>query len=358
MKNFVFICGIGDSYYHASIKPFADIAYGLSRIGSKPTLLLHEKNADLRGVIREITNDNFQILTYKKSSAHGVIKDTSPDYVVTDDYLANMKTAMENRTSTSKLIIYAQILYGLSTLDPFIRKRSGFFSLGSLVPWRILSKGYVAAISKSNYIASNSHVSAFLLQHLYGIHSDGVIYPPVGISMRKYIKMSENNNRSGIFIFMGRNEDYFFRNLNNEILNFKKLTDDPIKILVKDERFSRMFKDSGAEVYSNVSSEKLSYLFSSSLLTYVPTMAELFGHVGAESLMFKTPVLLDTYHPFLEMISHWNRSVFISNPRESLYENYMRIIKDPDNLNIDNTVILDLYSANSSANSLEMMVDH
>lgn len=30
LKNYVPVYGIGDSYYHASIKPFAEIAYGLS----------------------------------------------------------------------------------------------------------------------------------------------------------------------------------------------------------------------------------------------------------------------------------------------------------------------------------------
>lgn len=358
MKNFVFICGLGDSYYHASIKPFADIAYGLSCTGSTSTLLLHEKNADLKDVIKDITDDQYQILTYRKSNAHNVIKGISPDYVVTDDYLVNMKTGIENRTSTSKLIIYAQILFGLSTLDPFIRRKSIVFLLSSLFPWHILTQRYVATISKANYIASNSHVSAFLLQHLYGIHSDAVIYPPVGVPMRKYIKLSENKKRNGMLIFMGRSEDYFLRNLKEEILNFKNLTNDPVKILVKDEMLSKMFRDSGAEIYSNVSSEKLSYLISSSLLTYVPTMAELFGHVGAESLMFRTPVLLDTYHPFLEMVPHWNEYVFISHPRESLYENYVRIIKSLDNRSIDNDAILDLYSASSSANSLERMVNY
>lgn len=60
------------------------------------------------------------------------------------------------------------------------------------------------------------------------------------------------------------------------------------------------FTQDGIKLYSGLSVNELVNLYAESRVTYVPTEYELFGHVGAESLLCGTPVILDAYHPFLE----------------------------------------------------------
>ena len=106
------------------------------------------------------------------------------------------------------------------------------------------------------------------------------------------------------------------------------------------------------EVFSKIPVSELVLLLKNSRITYVPTTFELFGHVGAESLICGTPVILDTYHPFLELVPKNNRAVKIASTNISIATQVLSIIEDKAEICDLSNEILEKYSPEKSAMAL------
>ena len=76
----------------------------------------------------------------------------------------------------------------------------------------------------------------------------------------------------------------------------------------------------------------------------------MFGHVGAESLMFMTPVILDSYHPFLEFFP--TDAVRISDSKQTIYEEYKNIIELHPDMKKAKNLVMERYSPIESAKRL------
>ena len=146
--------------------------------------------------------------------------------------------------------------------------------------------------------------------------------------------------------------DYFLRNLSKEIVNIKNSIKEPVRLFASEDNSLKLFRDMGIEIYNKLSVEELVKIISSSSVTYVPTAYELFGYVGAESILCGTPVILDTYHPFLELFSMWTKAVIISNPECSISNLYMHMKNNNIDIKYASNAIEKFYSPEESAKSL------
>ncbi len=335
-----FILGKDAHYYGAGIKPFVDISIGLNLVGATPYILLRKNQKIALKEIKEITEEKVNLITYE--DLEEAIHSLRPEFLVTQDY--SMKTL--KGFSKQKKIVYAQILHGLNVLNKYSSRKSIKFTMGSLVPWPILTREYVKTLNKFDYIFTNSEFTRDILLYLYATRPAGVVYPPVGTNLRKYIGFLQTERKEGILVYLGHFPDFYLRNVFEEMKNLKMRKNIPIRLIVDNEV---KLKTNDFEVYSGLSSQELAQLYSKSRITYTPTVNEMFGHVGAESLLFSTPAIIDSYHPFLEFFPNDTNAVKIARPNSSIYQTYEEMLDSNIDIIRAKEFIMNEYSPSKSA---------
>ena len=353
----IFICrgNLGKSkYYHANIKPFVDLSYGLAILGITSKILLHNDDKHLIDKIKEVTQNMVEIELYEDNNVENVLERNSHSFIIVDDDVKFLQRLHKMKIVSDRVVVYVQYLWGLNTNNPYLRKYNFKLMLGSFLPWKILSRKYVNILKNYKIIISNSQTCGYVLQQLYKIKISGVVYPPVGTDMLNEALQANTTNleKRGIFISLGHYPDAYSRDLSKEISELKSGYCGPVRILVSDEYTREKFEGSGVDIFMNITVAELVKLYSQSELTYIPTTYELFGYMGAESLFCGTPVLLDTFHPFQEMLQNLHDYITISNPNDRLI-NVVNNMK-PVNQNIKNLheEVDSKYSAVTSAKML------
>lgn len=341
-------------YYNANVKPFVDLSYGLKLIGYETILFIDESERHLERKIKSIIGDEVNIVYFNSSNIEKLKCETSIEYIIVEDNIDMMKTALKFRNQGIKIAVFVQYLYGVNTNRQIKRAGSIQLTFGSYLPWRLLTKMYRDLLAQFDYIIPNSHTCGYLLRQLYDVHPSGTVYPPVGVDMRPILgKMSKTVEKSGILIFAGNiDNDYFFRNIKEEIKKFLTDVNEPVKLFVSNHETATYFSQNGVELYSKLPVEDLVKLYAESKITYVPTEYELFGHVGAESLLCGTPVILDAYHPFLESFPMETKAVRIAHPNNRISEVFLRMMEQEIDTELAKKSILDRYSAEESAKLL------
>ncbi len=339
-------------YYNANVKPFVDISYGLQSIGEEAVLFIDESEKHLDQKIRTITGNNIPIIYFKISNIAQLIKENLVKYIIVDDDIELMKLILNFKGRGIKKGVYVQYLFGVNTNKNAKRKKSVELMIGSYLPWTLLVRRYKELLIQFDYIISNSQTCGYILKHFYDINSSGTVYPPVGTDIRPLLG-SERYIKEGVLVFAGNSEnDFFIRNIYNEVTTLKKEINEPIKVFVSNPETSKFFLDRGIEVYSNLTIEELIKLYEGARVTYVPTEYELFGHVGAESLLCGTRVILDVYHPFLEMFPMKTKAVKIANYKLSIHKVVSDFVLENVDLISASKAIFSLYSPEESARAL------
>ena len=354
MKSIAFVLR-GNSgkakYYHGNIKTFVDVSKGLCALGLNPTILLPEDESHLTAKIEGITDGKVEIISYNYNNLNEIVTNKGLDYVVVDDDL----TIME-RISTIKNVkkaVFVEYLYGVNTNKGRKRKNSLKLLIGSFIPWRFVIHKYKSLLKKFDYVLANSQTTSYILQHFYDLRVAGVVYTPVGIDMRPLLnKLDKDLQRNGLLVFVGNMEnDVYSRDI---LMELKQIKDNigSVKIFSGSEISTSFFKEFGFDVYSNLSVKELVSLFRASEMTYVSTEYELFGLVGAESILCGTPVILDTYHPFMENVPFQSKAVMISHPKVSLFEAVRQMKKHHIDIDLARMAIEQDYSAEAGATEL------
>ena len=127
---------------------------------------------------------------------------------------------------------------------------------------------------------------------------------------------------------------------------------EPVKLFVSNPDTTPYFSQYGIKLYSRLTTNELINLYMESRVTYVPTEYELFGYVGAESLLCGTPVILDVYHPFLEHFPMETNAVRIVHPHKTVSETFIEFQRERVNLESAKESIYNRYSAEESAKLL------
>lgn len=237
-----------------------------------------------------------------------------------DDNIEYMKRVLSIPNPSFKTVAYVQYLYGVNTNNRK-NKSSMLLYFGSFFPWRFIVSKYRKLLSRFDYIIANSQTCGFIVRQFYDLKVSGIVYPPVGVDIREIICDSEIPKKSGIFVYVGHfPEEYFIRNLEIELTDIRDNFEGRLILLAGNKETSQYFSRRGFESYSKISVDQLVKFFRQSIVTYVPTAYELFGYVGAESILCGTPVILDTYHPFLERFPMDTMAVRIAKPQEKISE--------------------------------------
>ncbi|MCW6157984.1 MAG: glycosyltransferase [Thermoplasmatales archaeon] len=341
-------------YYHANVKPFVDLSYGLKSIGQDTILFVEESEGHLEEKINSITQGRVPIIWFNFSNLEKLLNENPVSHIIVEDNIELMDHILNFRDKGYKMAVFVQYLFGVNTNRRDKRSRSMALTIGSNLPWKFLIKRYRDRLVKFNYILSNSQTCGYLLRQFYDVPVAGTVYPPVGIDMRPILeKMELPAERKGIFVFAGNIEnDYFSRKIKVEIASLKGELDEPVKLLVSNPDTASYFSRSGIETYSGLSVSDLVRLYRESKVTYVPTAYELFGHVGAESLMCGTPVILDAYHPFLESVPMDTNAVAIAHPKGRVSDVFLQMISGKIDIDTARRSIYEMYSAEESARSL------
>lgn len=346
-------------YHNANIKPFVDFSHGLQSIGEEPILFIDESERHLDDKIRTITGDKVPIFYTNPSNLEKLIAENSVNYLIVEDNVEMMETVFTFQVKGIKRGVFVQYLYGVNTNKHQKRNSSLSLTIGSYLPWKFLIKKYRDLLIRFDYIIPNSQTCGYILRQFYDLSPAGTVYPPVGVDIRPILdNMISNAEKKGILIFAGNIEnDYFSRDIREEIKNLQTELNEPINLFVSNPETAVYFSQKGVKIYSNLSVGDLVKVFAESRVTYVPTAYELFGYVGAESLLCSTPVILDTYHPFLESFPMKTNAVKIAHPNRSISEAFTGLIKEKIDIEFAKKFIYYRYSAEASAKSLAKAIE-
>lgn len=341
-------------YYNSNVKPFVDLSYGLNAMGYEVSLFIDESERHLDEKIKSITGDGVTIFYFQRSNIEKLIYQNSIKYLIVEDNIDIMETVLKFQSKEIKKAVFVQYLYGVNTNKPEKRMSSFDLTIGSYLPWRLLTKKYRNLIERFDYIIPNSQTCGYILRQFYGLSPSGIVYPPVGIDMRPLLdNIKEKVEKKGILIFAGNIEnDYFSRDIKKEVKTLISELKEPVKLFVSNPETASYFSQDGIKLYSRLSVSELVKLYSESRATYVPTEYELFGYVGAESLLCGTPVILDVFHPFLESFPMETNTVKIVHPLKTIFSSFFELQEEKSNMAFAQAFIYNRYSAVESAKLL------
>jgi hypothetical protein len=335
MHKIAFLITLSNKYYNAGTKPFLDISLGLINNGYKPFLLFFKSPSyeDCKKRFPNLRMHAFQDV----DEINNFINKEGIKVLISDDYIYRLR--IFNKIKAKYKVVYVQHLAGMSVINELSNKTNIKLKLASYLPWRITVRQYVNIIENANIIIGNSYTATHYLASLYGISSSGVVYPPVGVNLR----LLNNSERKGILVYVGHKPDFYVRDLKQDIKVLKNIDGDII-----------IWGEGGLE---NISDEELSHLYSSVKLVYVATSFELFGYVGAEALLFGTPVLLNVYQPFLEKVPLEYNMVKILGRKEIDPKEIKDFLESEKDVVSAKKAIVSNYSADKSSHSLIKILD-
>ena len=335
MTKIALLVSMSNKYYNAGTKPFVDITLGLIKGFKNITPFLIFFNSPSYEDSKKRFNWLPAYSFHSLDEVNSFIEKQGIEAVIFDDYIYRLK--LINKVKTRKKVVYVQHLVGMSVINNVSNKFSFKLRVASYLPCRLVTRQYLALLDKADVIIGNSYTATHYLASLFGLSSSGVVYPPVGVNLKPGIDGSETTNRKGILVYMGHKPDFHVRDLDSDV-----------KVLRRVDEIV-LWGEGGLE---DITDEELARLYANVKLVYSSTSFELFGYVGAEALLFKTPVLLNVYQPFLERIPMDTNMVKIlgrSELKKEVIEEFLTAKKDAERAR---DAVITNYSAEVSAASL------
>lgn len=357
-----FIHGYESKHYAGPLRPFINWTESLIKDCPEinPSLILFKSNPKIienfTPKLREKTillNDNDELLR--------VIRDLSPDIIMSDDYFLRLKILEKivKDYAKTKTIIYIQFLYGIHSISncfyygqiPFKEKFA--YRISSLFPYKVLSLRYIKMLRKHNVFISNSNISKNLFFWLYKLHVDDVVYPPINIDIFKPYNNSTDSDE--VLIYLGSsggdvNLNFIYRIIKTIIKRNFKVS------CFGNERLSKIMRETfnkDVEYYKNLGDVELAKLYSKSLVTICPQTWELFGYTAIESMACRTPVLAFNYFGHSETIIN-GKTGLLANTEDEFIEK-LKLILDKYvefNRSYIRQYVVKMFSAEKSANKL------
>lgn len=357
MVKFGFVvesAGGNSNYYSGNVKPFTDLSFGLKNIGFDSIIFLHRDENHLMEKIKKVTRDSVPIVLYDQGDLFEIITKESPDFVIVQDTVPMMRIITRLKAPRVKKVVYVLYLSLLDSNTEQWRERSIVYKFASLLPFRILTNEYRSLISGFDFIIPISQTCRFLLNMVYDLKSDGVVYPPVGVDIRDLMQPLSNgrSKKEGIFAFVPDINDYLLRDPRVELENIRSQLQCPVRVLTGERTTTKLFSDLGYETYSKIPVEELVRIIQDSEFSYVTTRYELFGYVAVESLLLGRPAILDTFHPSLELLPMGTNAIKISSPKRSIADHILEMRKSNINIGAARDAVLKYYSAEESARAL------
>jgi glycosyltransferase involved in cell wall biosynthesis len=166
-----------------------------------------------------------------------------------------------------------------------------------------MTRSYREEIRRAGAVIGNSWYSRTILWTFYDLASDLVAYPPVTPDFLGRDREVYQRQAGRCVLYVGNPGELRPEQLARVAercstigLSSCDAFGDPLSI----RQFSRFFKGECTE-HGIISDEEMAALYSRATITIAPQRWETFGYVGPESILCGTPVLMDTYQPWLEI---------------------------------------------------------
>ena len=228
------------------------------------------------------------------------------------------------KIKAKKKVVYAQVLYGTHAISAshnvsYLGKKEKFLlSVAEFVPFKFFREKYKRLLNDVNAVIPNSEITATFLQTLYGVATQGVIYPPVDTTV---FKRRDVKKRNQVIFYLGSNAgdtNFNFLKTACHILNRKNID----VFMLGNPTFKNLFmkKFKGVKNISGISDRALAKTYSESKLTICPQKWEQFGYVVAESIASGTPVLAFNLMGPKEIIESTNFGLLVNSDQEFISE--------------------------------------
>jgi glycosyltransferase involved in cell wall biosynthesis len=253
------------------------------------------------------------------------------DFVVVDDWRVMLGQKVSNSSGT-KLAVYAQIPFGLHSLglqfpdyNPLKTRLIG--RAARYMPFSILSSKYRSAMKRAAVVMANSFTTQILLSFVYGLSSNGVVYPPLDLTVFKPLTGKERQ----IALYLG--SEYGDSDQALIAKACKEATSQGLGVHTFGNR-EAMPKDLMGLVthHSSITDSELATLYSQSQVVVAPQMHETFGYVPVEAAACGTVSLISYSHDVLlnqpgRIVRSVNEKNFSNVLNHSLEEKYTEEIR-------------------------------
>ena len=289
--SIAFILAYDLSRHAGVVWTFINWTKELRRIGVRAEVVLYRASDSIAERLDEL-NIRYSMVNSVDELKRS-LREGSYSYVITDDYIKRLEL-VASTVPREKLVIYAQVLYGIHAVFPLFKhsvlplKHRSMLNLAKAIPFPALRHRYVRKLSKAQIIIANSGTTETLLYTLYGITPKGVVYPPVDTEV---FKPRGTPKRNQAMLYLGSNAGDTNPNLVEKIC--RVLNQNGIDVIsFGNKRLAIKLREKcKANYISNVPDEELAKLYSESLVTITPQTWETFGYVVAESIACGTPVI-------------------------------------------------------------------
>lgn len=292
--NIAFLVTEQNKPYEGVVRPFLNFAKGMRGI-EKAWLALFRCGPKIISYVNDI--DVPSCVLSSKSELIKETEDRRTDFIICDDSFLNLGMLNSfKKKIRAKIVVYVQVLYGVHAISGCFDlsylpiKEKAIFSLSRFIPFSLLIRKYRSFLNNCNAIIANSNATAGILQTLYGINVNGVVYPPTDTEIFKPI--SRTLNPKDIMFYLGSHAGDTQASHVKHIID--RLHEGNYTInLFGTQKLAAILKRRHPKLayHQNIEDKYLAELYSKSLLTICPQKWELFGYVQVESMSCGTPVL-------------------------------------------------------------------
>lgn len=250
------------------------------------------------------------------------VKLTRPDIIITDDDIPRLRYATKIKEKINvRTCIYIQVLfathsiYDIYSLKNLHVKERILFQIIRYIPFNLLKVPYKKFLRRHDIIVSDSYTTATLLQTLYGIESDDVIYSPVDTTVFR----SHNSKKlNQVLVYLGSHAGDTDEDIVREVCN--KLDQKGFQILALGNKklMNKLRSEFKISSFSNISDEELARVYSQCKLTVCPQKWELFGYTAAESISCCTPAIAFNCTGVSEIMRDTKLGIVVNNKKELL----------------------------------------
>lgn len=313
-----FLIAYEESPYAGAVRPFINWAKKFHSEDYEVHVFLLNCG---EGIIRYFNNLS-KIHYYSVKSIDTLIRSverSGVDIVLSDDlyvrinYLNKIKTNLGIRTG-----VYVQILFGVHSIaEVFDIKYLNLseqliYRLSRFLPFSLLKNRYIHLLQRQDIIVVNSFTTATLLQILYGLDNDGIVYPPVDTTIFRPYSIKTKNS---VLVYLGSRAGDTNLSLVHKIFRVLKNKDLKVFVLGNKKISSLLAEKFGSTYLYDIDDRELAKVYSMASFTICPQKWETFGYVAAESIACGTPVVAFNVMGLGEIVRETGFGIPVNNER-------------------------------------------
>jgi glycosyltransferase involved in cell wall biosynthesis len=325
-KRICFFLSDVDVPYEGVARPFVNWAKQIPKYNYDVFFVLLNCGTPLKRLTEELNDYDNRISSKSVSNFSQLlecVRITRPDVIITDDKFSRLRyiTKIKDKINI-QTCIYIQVLFSIHSISDIFTpnslhaKRRIVYKIIRSIPFNFLKNPYKKLLQRQDIIISNSYDTARLLETLYGIESNEVIYPAVDTTVFRPHNLKKLDQ---VLIYLGSHYGDTDETFVREICT--KLDQKGFEILAigNKELMNKLRSEFKIRSFFNISDNELARIYSQCKLTVCPQKWELFGYPAAESISCRTPVVaFINCTSLLEIMRYTKLGIMVNNKKEYL----------------------------------------